>query len=91
MEKAPEFSEYTIKYGGSKMLDRQTVKEFLNEELEQIEVGADISIDKLVEVFCKYTEDDYYEWLKDNFRSFFNHGRPDWNWIKGMIEKYTTE
>jgi len=27
-------------------------------------------------------EDDYYEWLKDNFKSFFDHGNPDWEWIR---------
>lgn len=33
-------------------------------------------------------EDDYYEWLKDNFKSFFNHGSPHWNRIKGRVEHY---
>jgi len=32
-----------------------------------------------------YTEDDYYEWLKDNFKSFFNHGDPDWEWIRERL------
>ena len=27
-----------------------------------------------------------YEWLKDNFKSFFNHGSPDWDWIRGKIK-----
>ncbi len=39
---------------------------------------------RLVEAFCQYVEDDY-EWLKDNFKSFFNHGNPDWEWIRGRI------
>jgi len=31
-------------------------------------------------------EDDYYKWLKDNFKSFFNHGNPDWEWIRERID-----
>ena len=64
------------------MLDRQVVKEFLDCELEDLETPEDISKDTLVEAFCQYTEDDYYEWLKDNFKSFFNHSNPDWDWIR---------
>ncbi|MDD2890876.1 MAG: hypothetical protein PHE49_09620 [bacterium] len=73
------------------MLDRKVVKEFLEEELEGIEIPKDISKKALVETFCKYTEDDYYEWLKDNFKSFFNHGVPDWDGIKEKIAKYSTD
>jgi len=71
------------------MLDREVVKEFLEEELEGIKIPKDISKKILVETFCRYTENDYYEWLKENFRSFFNHGNPDWNWIKERIDQYT--
>ena len=53
------------------------MKEFLDEELEEIEVPDDISKEMLAEAFCKYVEDDYYDWLKDNFKSFFNSGNPD--------------
>jgi hypothetical protein len=63
------------------MLDREVVKEFLDETLEGIEIPEDISFDTLVETFCKYTEDDYYECLKDNYRSFFQpltEGGVDW-------------
>jgi hypothetical protein len=69
------------------MLDREVVREFLNDKLEAsgIEVPEDIHGDVLVETFCKYVEDDYYEWLKDNFKSFFEHGDPDWDWIKDRI------
>lgn len=67
------------------MLDRKVVKEFLQEKLEDIEIPKDISFNQLVETFCKYAEDDYYEWLKDNFKSFFDHGNPDWRRIKQMI------
>jgi len=69
------------------MLDRKAVREFLEEELEEIEISKDIFKEALVEAFCKYVEDDYYEWLKDNFKSFFNHGKPDWQWIRERIKK----
>jgi len=70
------------------MLDRGVVKEFLDEELRGIEVPKYLSKEVVMEAFCKYVEDDYYEWLKDNFKSFFNYGNPDWNWIRERI-KYT--
>ena len=72
------------------MLDRTVVKEFLEEELEEREISipSDITEDKLVETFCQFTEGDYYEWLKDNFKSFFEHGNPDWDWIREKIKKY---
>jgi len=69
------------------MLDMAVVEEFLDckpKELE-IEIPEDISKEQLVEVFCQYVEDDYYEWLKDNFRSFFEHGVPDWEWIRDKV------
>ena len=69
------------------MLDREVVKEFLDNKFEGMEVPKDISKDTLVEAFCQYTEDDYYEWLKDNFKSFFEHGNPAWDWIR---ERLTT-
>jgi len=62
------------------MLDRSVVDNFLKDELEGIKWK------NLVETFCRYIEDDYYEWIKDNFKSFFNHGNPDWKWIKEKIE-----
>lgn len=72
------------------MLDREVVKEFLQEELEDIEIPEDISIQALVETFCKFIEDDYYEWLKDNFDSFFSgYEGPDWDWIKEQIQRYS--
>ena len=72
------------------MLDREVVREFLEEELEEMEIPKDISEEALAEAFCKYIEDDYYEWLKDNFKSFFNYGDPDWKWIGEKIKKYTS-
>lgn len=70
------------------MLDRQVVKEFLEEEFEDagIEIPKGISKKSLAETFCEYIEDDYYEWLTDNFKSFFNHNNPDWKWIRGKIK-----
>jgi len=72
------------------MLDRTVVEEFLNYQFEDtdIEMPADITKSTLVETFCLYVEDDYYEWLKDNFNSFFDHGDPDWDWIRGRIKHY---
>ncbi|MCX6748664.1 MAG: hypothetical protein NT076_03595, partial [Candidatus Pacearchaeota archaeon] len=74
--------------GGSVMLDRKVAREFLEEELEEMEISRDISKEALVEAFCKYVEDDYYKWPKDNFKSFFNYGKPDWQWIRERIEKH---
>jgi hypothetical protein len=72
------------------MLDRDVVEEFLDCEFEdmELEIPADISKEQLVEAFCQYVEDDYYEWLKDNFKSFFNHGEPDWEWIRERVKSY---
>ncbi len=70
------------------MLDRTVVEEFINLEFEEgdWEIPEDISKEALVEAFYQYTEDDYYEWLKDNFKSFFDHSNPDWNWIREKIK-----
>ncbi len=70
------------------MLDRTVVAEFLDEEFEEgdWEIPEDISKDDLVEAFCQYVENDYYEWLKDNLKSFFDHGSPDWGWIREKIK-----
>lgn len=70
------------------MLDRQVVKEFLNYKLEGIPIPKSIKKKELVEAFCQFTEDDYYEWLKDNFATFFNHYNPDWTWIKKYIAEH---
>ena len=73
------------------MLDRNVLKIFLAEKLVEIEIPKNISFEKLLETFCKYTENDYYEWLKDNFKSFFNHGEPDWNWVRKQIKCYSKD
>lgn len=73
------------------MLDRDVVEEFLDCELEDMAVPEDIDRDKLVEAFCQYAEDDCYEWLKDNFKSFFDHGDPDWERIREKIQALPVE
>jgi len=73
------------------MLDRDVVKEFLDCEFEVMEIPGDISREQLVEAFYQYVEDDYYEWLKDNFKSFFNHYNPDWKWIRKGIKASAPE
>ena len=70
------------------MLDRRVVREFLDEELEGMEIPDDIFKEAVVETFCKYVEDDYYEWLKDNFKSFFNYGKTDWQWVRERIKNH---
>jgi len=72
------------------MLDREVIKNFLTEEFKELELETpkDIPRNTLVETFCLFTEDDYYEWLKDNFNSFFNHGNPDWKWVRGRIKHH---
>lgn len=69
------------------MLDRGVIEEFLSCEFAdlRLEIPEDIDRHALVEAFCQYVEDDYYEWLKDNFKSFFNYGEPDWGWIRQKI------
>ncbi len=71
------------------MVDKDVVKEFVGSELEELdlEIPQDISHAQLVEAFCQYVEDDCYEWLKDNLRSFFEHGEPDWAWIREKVRR----
>jgi hypothetical protein len=69
------------------MLDRAITQEFLDCNLEElgIEIPKNISKEQLVEAFCQYVEDDYCEWLKDNFKSFFGDGELDWEWIRDRV------
>lgn len=69
------------------MLDRDSVEEILDAELEylEVEVPADITKGALVDAVCNYIETEYHEWLRENFRAFFNDGDPDWDWIKEQI------
>ena len=73
---------------GKSMLDRKDVKKFLDGELKETETPDDIFKEVLVETFCKYLKEDYYEWLKDNFKSFFNYGKPDWRGLREGIKKH---
>ncbi len=38
--------------------------------LRKMEIAKDVFKKELVNTFCKYVEDDYYEWLKDNLNYF---------------------
>ena len=71
------------------MLDRVVVREFLEFQLDDINsvVPDDLAMESLVETFCQYTEEDYYEWLRDNFKSFFNHGDVDWEWVRRRVNQ----
>ena len=74
------------------MLDREVAKEFLQEQINdwEIELPKGIDLNELVEVFCLYVEDDYYEWLKDNSKSFFTVGSDgiDWNIVRTRMKKF---
>ena len=69
------------------MLDRAVVEGFLDCRFKElkIRIPKDIKKEALVEAFCQYVEDDYYEWLKDNFESFIGDGEIDWERIKARI------
>lgn len=60
------------------MIDKEIVQEFLEYELSGINVPENILHSDLLDTFYNFVLDDYYEWLKDNFNSFFNCGNPDW-------------
>jgi len=72
------------------MLDRNVVEELLDDNFDEweLEIPKDIEKEALVETFCQYVEDDYYEWLKDNLKSFFDHGSPDWDYVKERMTYY---
>ena len=70
------------------MLDRTVIEELLDWEFEGLDlvIPEDIPREAVIEAFCQYVEEDPYEWLKDNFSSFFDHGNPDWDWIRKKIK-----
>jgi len=70
------------------MLDRTVIEELLDWEFEGLDLGIpeDIPREAVIEAFYQYAEEDYYEWLKDNLRPFFDHGNPDWNRIRERIK-----
>jgi hypothetical protein len=71
------------------MLDSKVVEEFVLEEMKDTDTDIPQRINKeeLVKAFCQFVEEDYYEWLRDNFNSFFNHGNPDWDWVEKYVQK----
>jgi hypothetical protein len=71
------------------MLDSKVVEEFVLEEMKDTDTDIPQRINKeeLVKAFCQCVEEDYYEWLRDNFNSFFNHGNPDWDWVEKYVQK----
>jgi hypothetical protein len=71
------------------MLNRAVVREFLTEEFNDsgMDVPQDIDMAALTETFCEYVEADYYDWLKDNFKSFFDGCPFDWGWVRQRLER----
>ena len=70
------------------MLDKEVIKEFLQSDLEDVEIPTNINFDDLADVFIDYCEGDYYEWLRDNAKSFFSGDNGiDWDSIAGKIQK----
>lgn len=49
-----------------------------------------ISLENIVDTFCIYLEDDYYEWLNYNAKSFFTsvQNGNDWKAINERICNY---
>ncbi|MBL8098578.1 MAG: hypothetical protein JNK81_05320 [Anaerolineales bacterium] len=73
------------------MLDRQVAQEFLKGKLKdwKIKIHSDIDIKNLTEAFCLYVEDDYYQWLEENSKSFFaiDANGVDWDSIMSRINQ----
>ena len=70
------------------MLDRKVARELLDEELQENKIPKNVFKEELVRTFRKYVKDNYYEWLKDNFKLFFNYGNPNWQWTRKRIKKH---
>ena len=69
------------------MLEEKIINEFLREELRDIEIPGDITFNELTKAFINYCETDYYDWLRDNAKSFFEGGIDgiDWEAIRKRI------
>jgi len=57
--------------GGSILLDRKVVREFLEEEFMGIEIPDDITNEAIVEAFYNYVEDDYYNSVERQLQIIF--------------------
>lgn len=66
-------------------LGKEFLIEYLREELEddEMELPDDISLDDLADAFMDYLEVDIYDWLRENYRSFFKDH--DWDWVRERI------
>lgn len=71
------------------MLDRAVIADLVKGEMKEqdIKLPQNMNFKKLVETFCQFMENDYYEWFRDNYKTFFNHGNPSWKQIKEQIQK----
>ncbi|MBI4301552.1 MAG: hypothetical protein HY664_03000 [Chloroflexi bacterium] len=60
------------------IIDELFIRDYLRERLEddEIELPDGVSLDDLADDFMEYIEIDIYEWLRDNYRSFFR----DFDW-----------
>jgi hypothetical protein len=67
------------------MLDRKLILEFLQEK--DLDLPNNLSLEKVNEIFCKYVEDGFFDWLNDNYQTFFNQDNPDWNWIEKIANR----
>lgn len=67
------------------MLDRKLILEFLKEK--DLDLPKNLSLEKVNEAFCEYVENDFWDWLNDNYQTFFNQDNPDWKWIEKIANK----
>jgi hypothetical protein len=74
------------------MLYRKVIKDFLIAEFQNSNpIPKDIDLDKLTEDFSIYTENDFYEWLKDNFKSYFFKTEFSWENVKDRLKYEPTK
>jgi hypothetical protein len=75
------------------MLDRQVIQKYLREKFQEChyKLPRGISWIEFTEAFCRWTERDYYEWLKDNYKSFLDHAGPDSRKLGELVQKLLHE
>lgn len=75
------------------MLNEAVVEGFLDCRFEDMELEFPriYPNNALVGIFCQYVEGNYYEWLKDRIKSFFDHGEHDWEWVKKRVNMISKE